>query len=131
MVGVINRIIEDFKTDTPKEKEYIIFDVPYIYPKDISKIKDKDVLIIFFGYDSITGNELYENIRKYENNYDWTKKIEDHELRKKCHENVIFSKMLKKECEKYKILYFDTSKNRKEVLERVFNYIRKEVKKND
>ena len=35
MCSIINRIIEDYKTDTNYLKEKYLFDTPFLYPKDI------------------------------------------------------------------------------------------------
>ena len=127
MIKVINRIIEDSYTDTIANQESIVFDTPYIYTKDIKKIKDKNVIIIFLGYSSITKEEVFNNIRKYDKENYWTNELLDNELLKRCEENIKFSKMLKKECKKNNILYFDTSHNRNKVLEYIEKLLEKGV----
>ena len=120
---IINRIIQDNKTDTNYLKEKYLFDTPFIYPKDINLIDTKDTVVIFIGYAHTTPKEVFKNIRKYDADNLWTKKLTDDILLKECQENIEFSKLLENECKKHSIKYFDTSKNREEVLIEAKKYI--------
>ena len=123
MCTVINRIIEDNKTDTNYLKEKYLFDTPFLYPKDIQEINTDDVKVIFLGYAHIDVDEEVRLIRENDLDNYWTKKISDEELKKWTYDNIEFSKYLEEECKKYNIKYFDTSKNREKVLKEALEYI--------
>ena len=123
MCTIINRVIEDNKTDTNYLKEKYLFDTPFLYPKDIQQINTKDTKVIFLGYAHIDVEEELRLIRENDLENYWTTKISDEELRKWTYDNIEFSKYLEEECAKYGIKYYDTSKNRDRVLEEALNYI--------
>ena len=123
MCTIINRVIEDNKTDTNYLKEKYLFDTPFLYPKDIQQINTEDTKVIFLGYAHIDVEEELKLIRENDLENYWTAKVSDEELRKWTYDNIEFSKYLEEECEKYGIKYFDTSKNRDRVLEEALYYI--------
>ena len=125
---IINRIIEDNKTDTNFLKEKYLFDIPFIYPKDLSLINTEDTLVIFLGYAKASATKHFLKIRNNDASNLWTSKLDDETLSKNVKENIEFSKELERECKKYNIPYFDTSFNREEVLKEAKEFIlRKEV----
>lgn len=125
---IINRIIEDNKTDTNFLKEKYLFDIPFIYPKDLSLINTEDTLVIFLGYAKASAAKHFLKIRNNDASNLWTSKLDDETLSKNVKENIEFSKKLERECKKYNIPYFDTSFNREEVLKEAKEFIlRKEV----
>ena len=125
---IINRIIEDNKTDTNFLKEKYLFDIPFIYPKDLSLINTEDTLVIFLGYAKASAAKHFLKIRNNDASNLWTSKLDDETLAKNVKENIEFSKKLERECKKYNIPYFDTSFNREEVLKEAKEFIlRKEV----
>ncbi len=77
--------------------------------------------IIGLTYNHITENELYENIKKYDTEDDWTYWSTDEELkgdvRYFLERNSFFSEKFKK----YNINTYDTSINREEVLNSICN----------
>lgn len=125
---IINRMIQDNKTDTNYKLEDYVFDIPFLYPKDINLIDTSNTLVIFLGYSQLSYDECFNNIRKYDQDNYWTSHITDQKLMEWCHDNIEFSKFLKKECVKYKIKYFDTSYNRDTVLQEVVKYIEEIIK---
>ena len=126
MAKIINRMIKDQTTDTNYLKENYLFDIPFLYPKDIELIDTSNTLVIFLGYSKLSTLESFNNIREHDKDNYWTNNIDDEKLKSMCHENIEFSKYIEKECQKYNILYFDTSYNRENVLKEVLNYINKE-----
>ena len=122
---IINRVIVDNKTDTNYLKENYLFDTPFIYPKDIGLIDTSDTKVLFIGYKDIDPNEEIKLIRENDNENFWTSKITDEELMKWTKDNIEFSKYLEEECKKYNIKYFDTSKDRNNVLKEALEYILK------
>lgn len=123
MCTIINRIIEDNKTDTNYLKEKYLFDTPFLYPKDIENINIENTKVIFLGYAHIDVDEEVKLIRENDLDNYWTTKISDEELKKWTYDNIEFSKYLEEECKKYGIKYYDTSENRDKVLEEALNYI--------
>lgn len=123
MCKIINRIILDNRTDTNFGVEKYLFDTPFLYPKDIEMIDTSETKVIFLGYAHIDVEEELKLIRKYDKENFWTSKISDEELRRWTYDNIEFSKYLESECAKLGIPYYDTSKDRKNVLKRALNDI--------
>lgn len=123
MCKIINRIIQDNKTDTNFGMEKYLFDTPFLYPKDIEMIDTSETKVIFIGYAHIDVEEELGLIRKYDKENFWTNKISDDELRKWTYDNIEFSKYLENECEKLGIPYYDTSKDRDTVLNKALEDI--------
>lgn len=72
--------------------------------------------IIGLTYDFITEQELYDNIKKYDNEDDWTFWCEDEELRGNVRYFIERNKFFNKKFREYNIITYDTSSNREEVL---------------
>lgn len=123
MCKIIDRMIKDNKSDITYLQESYLFDIPFLYPKDLELIDIEDTIVIFLGYADLTWQENFANIRKYDAPNLWTNKASDNVLEGWCKENVAFSKYLKRECERLSIPYFDTSHNRDTVIENVVKYI--------
>ena len=85
--------------------EKYLFDTPYIYPVDISKIDRSNTLVIFLGYAHISVEEEINLIREHDKEHYWTTKIDDDTLRKWTIENIEYSKVIEEECKKYNIKY--------------------------
>ena len=64
MCTIINRIIEDNKTDTNYLKEKYLFDSPFLSPKDIKMINTEDTYVLFLGYSQISVDEMVKRIRE-------------------------------------------------------------------
>ena len=128
MATIINRMIKDQTTDTNYLKENYLFDIPFLYPKDLSLIDTSNTIIIFLGYPNLSIEENFHNIREYDHDNYWTKNVSDDELKSMCKENIDFSIYLKDECLRYNIPYFDTSYNREEVLNDVIKYVEEQEK---
>ena len=124
MATIINRMIKDNETDTNYKLENYLFDIPFLYPKDIKLIDTSDTLVIFLGYAKLTPKESFDKIRKYDKENYWTYNITDDKLMSWCQDNIEFSKYLESDCKKYKIKYFDTSYDRDKVLQEIVHYIK-------
>lgn len=123
MCNIINRIIQDNKTDTNYNLEKYLFDTPFIYPKDLEKIDTSDTIVIFLGYAHIGVEEEVKLIRENDKDYYWTNKIDDNVLVNWTKENIEYSKYLEEECKRLNIKYFDTSNDRDGVLQNAVEYI--------
>ena len=131
MAKIINRMIKDQTTDTNYLKEKYLFDIPFLYPKDIELIDTSNTIVIFLGYPNISYKENFNNIRKYDKDNYWTSKVSDEELKKWCIDNVNFSKYLEHECYLRGIKFFDTSHNREEVLKSAVKFIKEKEIENE
>ena len=123
MCRIINRIIEDNKTDTNYMKEKYLFDTPFLYPKDIKMIDTSNTKVIFLGCSQISVDDMMRQIRDNDEDHYWTNKISDEQLRKETKSNIEFSKYLEEECKKLGMKYYDTSFDRENVLKQVLNDI--------
>ncbi len=79
-----------------------------------------ELIIVFLGYSGLTVEELFDNIRKYDNERDWTSLESDGMLRLFCEAFLRESKRKEEIAKEKDYWYVDTSKNRKEVLEKTF-----------
>lgn len=123
MCTIINRIILDNKTDCNLGIEKYLFDTPFIYPKDISKIDLSDTKVIFLGYSHVTPEEELKNVRSREKENIWTTKISDEDLLKLIEEDIDFSKYIESECKRLGIAYYDMSYDREKMLNKIINDI--------
>ena len=123
MCTIINRIIEDNKTDTNYLKEKYLFDSPFLSPKDIKMINTEDTYVLFLGYSQISVDEMVKRIREKDLENYWTNKISDDQLRKETQENIDFSRYIEEECKKCGIKYYDTSIDRERILNEILNDI--------
>lgn len=80
-------------------------------------------IIIALGKTEVTGEELFRDIRKYDTTAEWTYRRTDEQLLEYAESIVEKSKEIKRECEKFNITFFDTSKNRDEVLNEIIDKI--------
>jgi ClpP class serine protease len=82
-------------------------------------------IIYFLGTANTTADELMKSIKKNDDDYDWTAELEE-KLMELCEDIVSKSKTYKKECEKYKIKFEETSgENRKDILQNIIEKISK------
>lgn len=123
MCTIINKIIKDNKSDTNYLKENYLFDIPFLYPKDLKMIDTENTIVIFLGYAHLTPNESFKQIREHDTSNLWTSRADDEKLKEWCTDNIKFSKYLEKECKRLNIKYFDTSNNRNEILKEIVKYI--------
>lgn len=104
-----------------------ILDGMSISLEEASKYMDKDTIVLVFGYPNITVEEGFENVRKYDTINDWTYTQSRYMIESIFETYIKVSKRQKEECEKLGIKFVDTSKNRKQVLKDLFEWIKKEL----
>lgn len=96
----------------------------HVLPNEISKLFcGLDVKIICLGYTEISCNEVFKLIRENEKVNSYTKNMSDESVKKLISKHIEYSKMLKEQCKKNNIEYFDTSFKREEVLKKVIKYL--------
>lgn len=98
-----------------------------ILPDAVNKLF-KDNIVIFLGYGQKTPEELLKNIRKYDNEQQYTFKRSDNRILKELQHNVITDKAIQEKCKLYGYPYIDTTENREAKLNAIINNILKEIK---
>lgn len=99
-------------------------------PFKASKLFNKeDTIIVFLGTPNLTIEKHFEEIRKYENDRDWTYGRSDDDLWKHCIQWINKSKEYESECQRLGIWFVDTSFNRNKVLEDTLKKIEDDVEK--
>ena len=91
----------------------------------------KDIELIILGKASISEQEYFDEIRYYEGKYlysEWTRALSDDELKLNCKNWINRSKEYKKLCKEHNINFYDTSYNQVEVVNMIFNNIKKQNK---
>lgn len=97
------------------------------YNEELFELFSKNSIVIFLGYSNLTKEELFNNIRKYDKENEWTYIESDYMLEKLCDGFINRSKKYEKYALKHNCWYVDVSKNREQVLNKVFNKIKKMI----
>ncbi len=83
----------------------------------VKSINPKDTEVIVLGYPQLSGQEVLNNVRKYEGKFDYTRAMTDEQILKVVNRHAEISKDLQKECQKLGITFVDTSYDRPKVLD--------------
>lgn len=95
-----------------------------LHPKIVSEmINFKETIVICLGLGSLNIDEMVDLCVKHDTEKDWTFGLPIEYLRKHAADWYSTNEMLKKECPKYKIKYYDTSKDRIECLNNIIKNI--------
>ena len=116
-----------FCKEYPKNK-YVI-EACQLFPRDVkSQPIFKKCQIVCLGYPNASIDEIFNNIRtndeKIKNAY--TNFLSDDELRKVIKSWIFYSQFLKKQSDKLGIPFYETNKNRDEILNGILNQITRE-----
>ncbi len=96
----------------------------HVYPNEISKLfHDTNVKIICLGYTKISCEETFNLIRENEKENSYTKKMSDEKVKELISNHIEYSKILKKQCAKNNIKFYDTSFERNTVLKEAMEYL--------
>lgn len=116
---LINHIINE-------ERDYLI-EGDGLLPNYISEIVSeypRMTRVCFVGYGDINPELKVQSINKYDISSDsWTKYFTEEDKLKHVIKMISFSKYLKKECKKYHLRYFDSTKNFDLFLSNVYEYL--------
>lgn len=105
-----------------------IVETPDIPPIKAKELFDKDdTIILFLGTPRQTIEEHFCEIRKYENERDFTYGRSDEEILYHCKYWIPKSKEHQEECERLNIWYVDTSFDREKVLNDTIKIIEKKI----
>ncbi|TSC64210.1 MAG: Uncharacterized protein G01um101491_343 [Parcubacteria group bacterium Gr01-1014_91] len=108
-----------------EEKDYLL-EGDSILPSQVDELlrAGKPIKCCFLGYTDLSADEKLSLVRKHhQGEVDWTKDISDEAMLGMLNEMIEFSKYLETECAKYKIAYFDVSRDFDAVRERVFSHL--------
>ena len=97
--------------------------LPILKTYGIEKLKDNFILIGLV-YNNKTVDELFNDLRKYDTEDDWTYSLNDDELREECEYGVSLSHSMTEHLVEYGFTIYDTSTDR----EQVFNQIIEDIK---
>lgn len=120
-------LLNGFCRDLKYNGNVTIFPGAQFLPESIYEYPKKDkFIVIFLGMSNATPQQLMSKIREMDTDSDWTHNRSDDQLLNNCKEIVNESIELKSKCNKYGFYYFDTFKNRNEILNQVVSLIEKE-----
>ena len=104
-------------------KTNCVIDTVDIFPEDITDCDKENYLIYFFGYPDIAWKELVDIWKKTD--LEFTKKFTEEELIAKAKRGIENSKIIKEKCEKYGLIFIDTTYNRDETFQKLLDGIEK------
>ncbi len=96
----------------------MVLDVYQLLPEDYVKyINEENCKIYYFVTADVTAEERFNILKTYDTENDYTFYKSDDELRESCIYLVEQSKIIKEQCIKYNLPYYETSKDRKKIIE--------------
>ena len=97
----------------------------HVYPKDIVKLfrNNDDIEIICLGYTRIEIEKAFRELRNREEENSYTKKMTDESVKELLKQHKKYSIMLKQQCQKENVVFFDTSTKREKVLDDIVEYL--------
>ena len=110
------------KKDT-KEYGYIL-ESGQLHPKIVKEIIDFDnTIVLCLGLGDLKQEDMVNQCITYDTEESWTYGLSKEYLLKHAQDWYYCNEMLKEECPKYGIRYIDTSKDRKETLNKILENI--------
>ncbi len=110
------------------ETDYVI-EGEAVLPELINELLNKypnRIKVCFVGYPNVDINEKVKDVYDYSyGKNDWLTKESKDYVESHISNMIDYSKRIKKDCKKYDINYFDTSKNFEQVLKDAINYLMK------
>lgn len=95
----------------------MVIDIYQLLPQDFVQYIDSSICdIYYFVTSEVTAKERYEILKAYDTPNDYTYYLSDKENMESCISIVEISKLLKEQCLKFDLPYFETSNNRKDVI---------------
>ncbi|GHU90637.1 hypothetical protein FACS189476_10880 [Spirochaetia bacterium] len=112
----INAMMDDGRYD--EFEQGMVLDVYQLLPEDFMKYIDKkSCKIYYFVTADVSIDERVKIMRKYDNEKHYTYGMTDKELYKFCADRIEESKIIKEQCARYNLQCYETSQNRKEIIE--------------
>lgn len=95
----------------------MVIDVYQLLPQDYIKYIDRSICDIYYFITSdVTYEERFELLKRYDTSNDYTFHISDEENKESCITLVEVSKLIKEQCLQYGLPYYETSKNRSDII---------------
>jgi len=105
-------------------KPGMVLDVFQLLPEDyMNHLHGTNCEIHYFITSDVTPDERHAILRQHDNPNHYTFYKSDDELRKKCTNIVEISKLIKSQCERLNLPYYETAKDRDKVFEQFLNRI--------
>jgi hypothetical protein len=95
--------------------------------EDLSSYVDNDVIVLVFGYPRLTIDDAMDNVSKYDTKDDWTFIEPRWRVRNFFEIYIEKSQEYLEMCKKLNIKFVDTSYNREEVLDSLFEWLKSEI----
>lgn len=98
----------------------VIFDVYQLTPEDYVKyVQNENTTAVFLGTADLTAEERFQLLKQYDTPAEDTYFYPDEENRQGCADIVEQSRMIREQCERLGLPYYETSRNREQVLEEI------------
>lgn len=98
-------------------------------PKYVSEMIDfKKTIVICLGHGNLSKEDIIKLCKTNDIESDWSYELPYSKLEAHAKKWADMNEILKNECPKYSIEYFDTSKDRKEVLNKILEKIEEQLK---
>ena len=121
-------LLEFFNSLISKDTNHYgyILESGQLHPKYIKELIDfNNTHVVCLGLGNLTIDDMVEQCIKYDTRQEWTYGLSKEYLKKHASDWYAANEMLKKECPKYGITYYDTSKNRIDSLNNILKDIEK------
>lgn len=129
---IFQRTLLEFFNSSIKndKKEYgYILESGQLHPKIVKEMIDFDhTIVVCLGLGNLSIDDMVTLCLKHDEKEDWTYGLAKDYLKEHAKDWYSANTLLKEECPKYGIPYFDTSKNRVEILNKIMNSILNDAK---
>ena len=125
-----NNLVNRYYEDAQNYNQNIVFDIYDFLPFEMLDLdKIDDVYIYYLIYPDATVSQIIDCLGKYGDEFEWNKKLSIDEANIQAKDIFTRNNLIKDECEKNNITYFDVSilDNRIKQLDKLYNEI-KELK---
>ncbi len=119
-------LLEFFKSSMSKDKKNYgcILESGQLHPRIVKEMVNFDnTIVVCLGLGDFSLEDMVNLCIEHDTPEDWTYGLSREYLREHAKDWFTANEMLKKECPKYGIKYYDTSKNRVETLDKIMNEI--------
>ena len=97
----------------------------------LPEIDTSKYVLIGLTFNSTSKEELFQNIRRYDTEDDWTYYVSDDQLAEFCEQFIERNRFFSEKFKEYHILTYDTSVNRKEVLAEILEILEEKCRWED
>lgn len=102
----------------------VVIDVYQLLPQDYKKFVENEKCEIFYFLSSdVTPDERYQILKTFDTPNDYTYYHSDEENRKDCFDFVAVSNFIKEQCILYGLPYYETSRDRENVIKDFISYL--------